>query len=668
MAPKTSDPVVTVTPVAVDSEKEASIVTEATIDTGEKNPIVTTTPANSEAEKHHSVHVLRAMADRPLSIPRPIFTEELPVIPRIRYLVLVFCLASGLFLSMLDASIVATSLFSIATDLNNLEHINWVALAYGLTYLGFAALFARVSDVVGRRAALTVAFGIFTAFSLGCGFSETIEQLIACRAFQGMGGAGLYSISMIVLPEMTPDRHKKYIGAIIGMVIATSGVMGPVLGGFLTQYVTWRWIFWINGPVGVVALIVFLAAWPDEEYLPVYEQRSWKELDYLGSFLLMAFAVLVVFPFQNLSSQQSDFNSTSVNPYSHPTFVYPLVGAAIALLLLISWHAFAVRCSALKSLAFAFPPSLWNRKYIATILVTALTGFPYLLAVYAFPIRFQVVHNKSPFEAGLMLLPMLASSALGTVTASVINNGGITGKKKPRFFETFLMACLIMLIGCAAQTTVGTSDGYNTTFEAKDPGLLALIGFGFGMSACGATMFVNLESRIGDHASAQGIIVQFRILGGSIGIAVSSAILGDKLRSAVGNTAKVPSFILTHIASSANGIQPFSNKEWADIRTVYTAALRKDMMISCGVLAAAVVCSLFVYRRYWLSTQEIMELRYEEEQDRRIGLLEEDIAPYVVERRGKLVKIREDILEGRVQAHPGILGRRTRLRADVEGV
>lgn len=215
----------------------------------------------------------------------------------------------------------------------------------------------------------------------------------------------------------------------------------------------------------------------------------------------MAFAVLVVFPFQNLSSQKSEGDLSSLNPYAQPTFIYPLVGAALALLLLIGWQTFAIRGPRkLKSLAFAFPPSLCNRKYIATILVTALTGFPYLLSVYAFPIRFQVVHGKSPLEAGLMLLPMLASSAIGTVTASLVNNGCIAGQKKPRFFETFLLACLTMLIGCAAQTTLGdTDDGSITGFDAKDVGLLSLIGFGFGMSACGATMFINLESPIGDH-------------------------------------------------------------------------------------------------------------------------------------------------------------------------
>lgn len=665
MKAKPSDPVVTVTPVAMDSEKEAIAVTETTIDSADEKPPVTSTPANSEAEKSPSVRVVQLIANTPPSTPRPFFVEGRPTIPRTRYLILVFGLTSGLFLSMLDASIIATSLFSIAGDMKNFEHINWVALAYGLTYLGFAALFARVSDVVGRGDAFVVAFCIFIAFSLGCGFSETIEQLIICRAFQGVGAGGLYSISMIVLPELTPDKNKKYIGAIVGMVIATSGVIGPVLGGVLTQYITWRWVFWINGPIGAVALMLFIPAWPAEEYLPIYEDRSWKELDYLGSFLLMAFAVLVVFPFQNLSSQKAEGDLSSLNPYAQPTFIYPLVGAALALLLLIGWQTFAIRGPRkLKSLAFAFPPSLCNRKYIATILVTALTGFPYLLSVYAFPIRFQVVHGKSSLEAGLMLLPMLASSAIGTVTASLVNNGCITGQKKPRFFETFLLACLTMLIGCAAQTTLGdTDDGSITGFDAKDVGLLSLIGFGFGMSACGATMFINLESPIGDHASAQGIIAQFRILGGSIGIAVSSAILGGKLRPST--TPEMSSLVLAHIVSPT---PDFGDDDWAAVRKVYTSALREDMKVCCGVLAAAVVCSLFVYRRYWLTTGEIMELRYEEELDRRIGLLREDVEPHVMAVRDKLIKIREEIFEGKRRPFPGIKRGRTRLGEEIEGV
>ena len=191
---------------------------------------------------------------------------------------------------MLDSSIVATSLFTIAAEFGDASSINWVALAYTLTYLSCAVLFARVSDVVGRRAAFAAAYLLFIVFSIACGFARGMGQLIAFRALQGVGGSGesffffllslsffgwmprwlggwkvekgggwtrqggrgltrdigLYSVSMIILPEVTPDRAKKHIAAVVGCVLATSGVLGPVLGGVLTQYTSWRWVFWIK--------------------------------------------------------------------------------------------------------------------------------------------------------------------------------------------------------------------------------------------------------------------------------------------------------------------------------------------------------------------------------------------------------------------------------------
>lgn len=125
------------------------------------------------------------------------------------------------------------------------------------------------------------------------------------------------------------------------------------------------------------------------------------------------------------------------------------------------------------------------------------------------------------------------------------------------------------------------------------------------------------------------------------------------------------SLVLAHIVSP---MPDFSDDDWAAVRKVYTSALREDMKVCCGVLAAAVVCSLFVYRRYWLTTGEIMELRYEEEQDRRIGLLRENVEPHVRVVRDKLVKIREEIFEGKRRYFPGIKRGRTRLGEDIEGV
>jgi len=146
----------------------------------------------------------------------------------------------------MDTTIVATALYTIGADLKSLASINWVALAYTLSYLGCAILFARISDVVGRKNAYIAAFLIFFAFSLGCGFSQTLNQLIACRALQGIGGSGLYALTFVIIPEVSPPKVAQATGAIAGAVVAIAGVLGPVLGGLITSYTTWRWIFWIK--------------------------------------------------------------------------------------------------------------------------------------------------------------------------------------------------------------------------------------------------------------------------------------------------------------------------------------------------------------------------------------------------------------------------------------
>lgn len=155
-------------------------------------------------------------------------------------------LCLGLCLAMIDASIVATSLYTIGEEFDDLERINWVALAYTLTFLGSAVFFSRIADVVGRRNAFVAAFILFFSFSLGCGFSHNMNALIACRALQGIGGSGLFSVTMIIFPEMCPPKARNYIAPLIGAVVSTSGVLGPVLGGLFTAYTTWRWVFWIK--------------------------------------------------------------------------------------------------------------------------------------------------------------------------------------------------------------------------------------------------------------------------------------------------------------------------------------------------------------------------------------------------------------------------------------
>jgi MFS family permease len=136
----------------------------------------------------------------------------------------------------LDTSIVATALYIIGVEFHALSRVSWIAIAYTLAYLGCTAIFASLSDVFGRRNAYIAASVIFLSFSVGCGFAQSLNQLIAFRALQGLGGSGLYSVGFVILPEISSLKMLKMIGALAGTVIAISGVLGPVLGGVITKY------------------------------------------------------------------------------------------------------------------------------------------------------------------------------------------------------------------------------------------------------------------------------------------------------------------------------------------------------------------------------------------------------------------------------------------------
>ncbi|KAM3541413.1 hypothetical protein ARSEF1564_005640 [Beauveria bassiana] len=399
----------------------------------------------------------------------------------IRFWILSFGICLGLFLSIIDSSIVATALFTIGNDFKDLEAINWIALAYTLAYLGCAVAFAHVSDVIGRRDAFLLASVLFFAFSMASGFAQNIHQLIALRTIQGIGGSGLYSLAMVILPEMCPPSHLKFIGSLIGMVIVFSGVLGPLLGGALTQFTQWRWIFWINGPIGVVSMTIFLLAWPSKSQHNPPSRLQWKNFDFFGTLLIIAASVLIVFAFQRAGE-------TSRNIFSSSIFIAPLTtgllcwGGVFVWAFLVGSGRFGAR------LVPALPFKLFrNRHYTSAALTTLLIGYPYLQIMFTFPSRAQIVSGKSVMMSGLELLPLVGGSALGSVI------GGMVNGKKNFLFETIATGCCFTLLGCGLLSTVqGRAD------DAKALGFLVFAGLGFGLSTAAATMLVTFEAAIVD--------------------------------------------------------------------------------------------------------------------------------------------------------------------------
>ncbi|MCA9327244.1 MFS transporter, partial [Candidatus Saccharibacteria bacterium] len=195
-------------------------------------------------------------------------------------MVIISALMLAMFLAALDQTIVATALPTIASDLHGLSKYSWVATAYLLTSAVATPLFGKISDMYGRKRIFQIAIIIFLVGSMLCGAAQTMNELIVFRAIQGIGAGGLMTLVFTIIGDVVPPRQRGRYQGYFGAVFATSSVLGPLLGGLLTDNFSWRWVFYINVPIGIIALGAIAA----RLHLPV--QRSPHKVDYAGAGLL----------------------------------------------------------------------------------------------------------------------------------------------------------------------------------------------------------------------------------------------------------------------------------------------------------------------------------------------------------------------------------------------
>lgn len=236
-----------------------------------------------------------------------------------------------------------------------------------------------------------------------------------------------------------------------------------------------------SGPVGFVSLSIFFLSWPKAEHLPSMTRRSWKEFDYVGTFLIIAAAVLSVFSFQNAGESSGTTWGTAV-------FIAPLTVGLVLWLALLAWGYLAGRLFE-GNIALTFPFGLFrNRAYAAAAVSTLFIGYPYFMISYAFPLRAQVVDGKSPLLAGIMLLPMLGATSVGSILA------GTLSKTKNYLFETMLAGACLMTLGVGLLTIVSDAGD-----DDKALGFIVFAGLGFGLNVAAATMLTSFEVPIIDY-------------------------------------------------------------------------------------------------------------------------------------------------------------------------
>lgn len=496
-----------------------------------------------------------------------------------RQKVLIVALLVGLLFSSLDTSIVATSLVTISHEMDDFVNAPWIVLAYLLTYMGFAVCISKLSDIYGRKNMLIMSWIIFIGFSMGCASSKDMIALIICRAFQGMGASGLYSLTQIGLIEVGPVHRPSLIGALIGATLATAFVLGPIIGGVISELSDWRWLFNMNVPCGLVTILIITNFWPQENVADLLSWTAFRSIDFLGSATMLSSSGFLVFAMQQAGSQALAWNS--------PEIIVSFILAIVSWLIFILWEVHLAR-KRHRHVEPIFPIQLIGKRvYAAGLLVTLFTGFPYICFSIILPERFQMVNNQNALMAGVRILPMLTACALGSFL------GGALSSKRNNTSYTLVGASCLQLLGVGLMTTVS---GDSETAVAQY-GFQAIFGLGVGLSFSAATIMTNImATETNERASAQGAVAQARVLGGCIGLSLCTILFNMHANQHLSGRLTGDELDMLH-RSPLLGLQlPAKLREL--VRTVYIGAFGKEIEVIALACAAMVVISLFTLEKH----------------------------------------------------------------------
>ena len=400
----------------------------------------------------------------------------------------------ALLLAALDQTIVSTALPTIVGDLGGLTHLSWVVTAYLLTSTVVGPLYGKLGDLHGRKLVLQVAIAIFLVGSVLCGIAQSMLQLIFFRALQGIGGGGLIVVSIAIIGDLIPPRERGRYQGFFGGVFGFATVVGPLLGGFFVDHLTWRWIFYINLPTGLIALLVIAAV------LPAPLTRRSHEIDYAGATLLtLALGAIVLF---------TSLGGTSL------AWGSPAILGLIALSVIGTAAFIAVETRSREPI---LPLSLFaNRNFAVASSVGLIVGLSLFGAVTFLPIYLQVVKGVSPSFSGLMLTPMM----LGMLASSVVSGRLISRHGRYKLFPILGTACMTLGLFLLALLS-GATPLWRTTLDAL------WLGIGMGMVMQVLVLAVQNSVDYRHLGVATSGTMLFRSMGGALGVALFGAIFAN---------------------------------------------------------------------------------------------------------------------------------------------
>ena len=414
-----------------------------------------------------------------------------------RQILVVFSgLMLGMFLAALDQTIVATALPTIVGDLGGLDHLSWVVTAYLLTSTASTPLYGKLSDLYGRKIMFQIAIVVFIVGSATAGLSQSMGQLITFRAIQGLGAGGLMSMALAIIGDIVSPRERGRYQGYTGAVFAVASVVGPLVGGFFVDHLSWRWVFFINLPIGILALIV------TSSVLRLPFNRRPHSIDYAGSALLVA-AVTCLLLVTVWGGNEYEWGSPTI------------VGLAVAGVILVVLFVLREQRAAEPLL----PPRLFKLPVFSistsASFVIGLAMFGVLIFV---PLFLQVVDGASPTRSGLLLIPLM----LGLIVGSVGSGRLISRTGKYRKFP--IAGTAILTVGLYLLSRFDPD-----TTRLVQSVSMAVVGLGIGLVMQVLVLAVQNAVEARDLGTATSATAFFRSMGGAFGVAIFGSIFNNRL-------------------------------------------------------------------------------------------------------------------------------------------